>query len=176
MTKKHLNLISILIRVWLHRTPFLFIIFSAFLEPFPKDMWDIQCLVMKCHMWNDLLSKLCMGFGSSIGLKFCNQVNSTHSDKFYSCSQIYHLKSPHPPQRKSYLATARTILFFSSFRTLHTSTSAITRIGLRNVATDKENSVANPSHLWNQERFHFVTRAHMCYCMYFHPYVYSLNL
>ena len=36
--------------------------------------------------------------------KFCNQVNSTHRDKFYSCSQIYHLKPPHPPQYKSYFA------------------------------------------------------------------------
>ena len=104
------------------------------------------------------------------------------SSQFHPQRQILFLFSdlspevtpPTPTQKLSCHCSYNIV--FSSFRTLHTSTSAITRIGLRNVATDKENSVANPSHLWNQERFHFVTRAHMCYCMYFHPYVYSLNL
>ena len=50
------------------------------------------------------------------------------------------------------------------------------RIGLIYVATDKCSHMANPSHLGSQERSHFVTRAHMHYCMYFYPNFYCLQL
>ena len=56
------------------------------------------------------------------------------------------------------------------------STQIRSRIVFINVALDKKNHVTYPSHFWSQERCHFVTRAHMYYCMYFYPNVYSLKL
>ena len=50
------------------------------------------------------------------------------------------------------------------------------RIVCINVDIVKKNHVTYPSHFWSQERCHFVTRAHMYYCMYFYPNVYSLKL